>query len=50
MRAGSTLEFKNGEQRVLRKFSARWDISLLKRCFAPGNMADTFKIGQQAQS
>ena len=38
------------EQRALRKFSASWNLSLLKRCFAPRNLADTFKTGQQAQS
>ena len=50
MRAASTLEIANGEQRVLGKFSASWNLSLLKRCFASSNRADTFKTGQQAQS
>ena len=50
MRAASTLEITNGEQRAPRKFSASWNLSLLKRCFAPSNLADTFKTGQQAQS
>ena len=50
MRAASTLEITNGEQRALRKFSASWNLSLLKRCFAPSNLADTFKTGQQAQT
>ena len=50
MRAASTLEITNGEQRALRKFSASWNLSLLKRCFAPSNLADTFKTGQQVQS
>ena len=50
MRAASTLEITNGEQRALRKFSASWNLSLLKRCFAPSNLADTFKTGQQAKS
>ena len=35
MRASSTLEITNGEQRALRKFSASWNLALLKRCFAP---------------
>ena len=48
LRAASTLEIKNGEQRALRKFFASWNLSLLKRCFAPRNLADTFKIAQQA--
>ena len=50
MRAASTLEIANGEQRALRKFPASWILSLLKRCFAPSNLADIFKTGQQAQS
>ena len=50
MRAVSTLEITNGEQRALCKFSASWKLSLLKRCFGPRNPADTFKTGQQAQS
>ena len=47
-RAASTLEITNGEQQALRKFSAGWNLSLLKRCFAPSNLVDTFKKGQQA--
>ena len=47
MRAASTLKSTNGEQRALRKFSTSWNLSLLKRCFAPSNMADTFKTGQR---
>ena len=47
MRAASTIEITNGEQRELRTPAG---ISLLKRCFAPGNLADTFKTVQQAQS
>ena len=50
MRAASTLEITNGEQRAFRKFSARLNLSLLKCCFAPSNLADTFKTGQQSQS
>ena len=50
MRTVTTLEITNGEQRALRKFSVSWNLSFLKRCFAPGNLADTFKTGQQAQS
>ena len=50
MRAASTLEIINGEQRALRKlFFASWNLSLLKR-FAPLNLTDTFKTGQQMQS
>ena len=33
MRAASTLEITNGEQRALRKFSASLNLSLLKPCF-----------------
>ena len=45
----SSEHFRNDkcEQRALRKFSAS---SLLKRYFAPSNLADTFKTGQQTQS
>ena len=43
MRAESTLEITNGEQRALCRFSASWNLSLLKRCFAPSNVADIFK-------
>ena len=52
MRAASTLEITNGngEQRAHRKFSTGWNLSLLKRCFAPSNLADTFKTGQKVQS
>ena len=51
MGAASALEITNGEQRTLRKLSASWNLSLLKCCqFAPSNLADTFKTGQQAQS
>ena len=49
-RAASTLEITKGEQRALCKFSTSWILSLLKRCFAPSNLADIFKTGQQAQS
>ena len=42
-RAASTLEITNGEKRALRKFSPNWILSLLKRCFAPSNLADIFK-------
>ena len=45
--AASTLAITNSEQRALRKLSARWNLSLLKRCLAPSNLADTFKTGQQ---
>ena len=43
MRAASTLEITNGEQPALGKFSASWNLSLLKSCFAPRNQADTSK-------
>ena len=51
MRAASTLEITSGEQRALRirKFSASWNLSLLKRCLARTNLADFFKRGQKAQ-
>ena len=48
MRAASTLEITNGEQRAVRNFFASWNLSLLKR-FAPSNLADTFKTGRQVQ-
>ena len=38
------------EQRALRKFPAIRNLSLLKHCFVPSNLADTFKTGQQTQS
>ena len=41
MRAASTLEITNGEQRALRKFSANWNLSLLKRRFETINLTDT---------
>ena len=50
MQAASTLQITNGKQRALRKFSASWNLSLLKHCFAPSEPADTFKTGQQVQS
>ena len=34
MRAGSILEITNGEQRAFGKFSASWNLTLLKRCYA----------------
>ena len=49
MRAASTLEITNGEQRALHKFSASGNLFLLKRCLARSNLADTFKTGQKAQ-
>lgn len=42
MRAASTLEITNGEERGLCKFSASLNLSF--------NLADTFKTGQQVQS
>ena len=50
MRAASTLEIINGEQRALCKFSTSWILSLLKHRLAPSNLADIFKTGQRAQS
>ena len=50
MRAASTLEITTGELRALGKVFASWILSLLKRCFTPSNLADTFKTGQQGQS
>ena len=50
MRASSSLKFTNGEERALARFPASWNLSLLRRCFAPSNVVDTFKTGQQAQS
>ena len=50
LRAASTLEITNCEQRALCKFSTKWILSSLKRCFAPSNLADIFKTGQRAQS
>ena len=47
MRAASTLKITNDERRALRKISTNWNLSLLKRCFAPSNMAYTFKTGRQ---
>ena len=47
MPAASTLEITNGEQRALRTFSASWNLSSFKHCFAPSNLDDTFKTGQQ---
>ena len=49
MRAVSTLKITI-EKRALGKFSVSWNLSLLKRCFARSNLADTFITGQQAQS
>ena len=48
--AASTLEIKNGKKRALRRFPASWNLSLLKRCFVPSNLAHTFKTEQQVQS
>ena len=45
MQAASTSEITSEEQRALRKFSASWNLSMSKRCFAPSNLADTFKTG-----
>ena len=49
--ASSTLEITNGELQALCKLSTSWILSLLKRCFAPSNLADISKTaGQRAQS
>ena len=50
MRAANTLEITKGEQRALCKFSTSWNLSLLKRCFAPSNLADILKAGLRSQS
>ena len=42
MRAASNLKIANGEQRALGKYFGSWNLSLLKRRFAPSNLADTF--------
>ena len=46
----SSEHFKNykWQAAALRKFSTCWNLSFLKHCFAPSNLADTFKTGQQA--
>ena len=49
----SSKHFRNYKWRAAqarRNFSAGWNLSLLKRCFAPSYLADTFKAawGQQA--
>ena len=46
----SSEHFRNYKWRAARSSYASWNLSLLKRCFAPGNLADTFKTVQQAQS
>ena len=46
----SSEHFRNYKWRAASSSSASWNLSLLKRCFAPSNLADTFKTGQQAQS
>ena len=50
VRAASTLEITNGEQRALCKFPTSWILPLLKLCFAPSNLAEIFETGQRAQS
>ena len=46
----SSEHFRNYKWQAASSSSASWNLSLLKRCFAPSNLADTFKTGQQAQS
>ena len=46
MRAASTSEITNGDQRALCKFSASWNLSLVLRQVI---CRDTFKTGQQAE-
>ena len=50
MRAASALEITTGKQRAIRKFSASWNLSLLKCYFESTNLADITKTGQKAQS
>ena len=52
MRADSTLETTNGEQRALRKFSPGRNLSFIKTMFYTNssNLAVTFKTEQQVQS
>ena len=46
LRAASILQNMDGEQRALRKFSAGWNLSFIKRKhFAPSNLADALKTG-----
>ena len=47
MRAASTFEIRNGEQRAIRKYSASWSLPSFKRCYAPSDLADTLKRGQE---
>ena len=50
LRAGSTLEITNGEQRALRKISRHLESLFIKTLFfAQSNLADTFKTGQLLQ-
>ena len=48
--SGSSDQFSLGSSEHFVKFPAIWNLSLLKRCFVPSNLAHTFKTGQQAQS
>ena len=48
LRARAVINFC--EQRALRKFFASWNLSLLRRCFAPRNLADTFQKAQPDRS
>ena len=50
MRAASTLEITNGDQRALRKFYASWNLSLLKRCFVQSYLATLSKQDNRRKS
>ena len=49
LRARAVINFLIESSEHFRKLSADWNLSFLKR-FAPSNLADTFKTGQQEQS
>ena len=49
LQARAVIDF-SCEQRALGKLPAIRNISLLKHCFVPINLADTFKAGQQTLS
>ena len=52
--SSSSDQFSNASSEHFRNYKWRaassWNPSLLKRCFAPSDLADTFKTGQPAQS
>ena len=47
MRTASTLELQMASSEHFVQIAASWNLSSLKHCFAPSNLADTFKTGQQ---